>query len=198
MERSTPSRVEPQLPDRSSLGARGGAAVVALVTGALGLAGCSAGPAGHGAETSTSLTRPAPTSSPATTTVTAPTTSNLVVSDEIRSQLVAEGAALNSLPPSAYTGLVPGETYYAYDSSTKIYWAGGGLVPSSASTQAQVSTQDDGAYLLFERPDGRSWQAYAVGLAGTPGANACPVTVPAAILRLWNWSSGSCRPTTIS
>jgi len=111
---------------------------------------------------------------------------------------VAAGAALNSLPASDYTGLRPGETYYAYDATTATYWAGAGLVPSASSTPAQVATQDDGAYLLFDRLPGGTWKAYDVGLAGTPEGSACPATVPVAILRLWGWPSGSCRPTTIS
>jgi len=160
------------------------------------VAACSASPNGQAAKTSTTGAPSTAATSLPTTTTSAPT-SNLVVTVAVRSQLVAAGAALNSLPPSAYTGLVPGETYYAYDAATKTYWAGGGLVPSSSSTQAQVSVQDDGAYLLFERTDAGSWKASDVGLAGTAGGTACTVTVPPAILQLWNWAPGSCRPTTI-
>jgi hypothetical protein len=159
---------------------------------------CSASPAGNAARTTTS--RPASTSgttTPATTT-SLPTTSNLVVTNEIRSQLVAAGAALNSLPASDYTGLSPGETFYAYDASTGEYWAGAALVPSPSSTPAQVSAQDDGAYLLFNRPSDGPWKAFAVGLAGTPDGSTCPIAVPAGILSLWNWPPGSCRPATIN
>jgi len=119
------------------------------------------------------------------------------VTDDIRSQLVAAGAALNSIPASDYTGLQPGETYYAYDPATQTYWAGAGLVPSPASMQAQVSVQDDGAYLLFQRSQSGSWKAYDVGLAGTPDGTACPVAVPAAILGLWSWGPATCRPPTL-
>jgi hypothetical protein len=168
------------------------------MVGAVALAGCSAttGKAGHGATTSAPATTTS-TSRP-TTTTTVPTTSNLVVTDAVRSQLVAAGAALNSLPPSDYTGLRPGETYYAYDAATQAYWAGAGLLPSPSSIPAQVSTQDDGAYLLFTRPKGGAWKGYAVGVAGPPEGSACPVAVPGAILSLWNWAPGSCRPSTIS
>ncbi len=134
---------------------------------------------------------------PSGSTLVATSASNLVVTDQVREQLVAAGAQLNDLPGSDYTGLRPGETYYGYDPATKTYWAGAGLLPSPSSTPAQVSTQDDGAYLLFERPPGGSWIAHDVGLAGVEGAT-CPVQVPAQILRLWGWSSGSCRPPTIS
>jgi hypothetical protein len=189
--------------------------VAVVATGALGLAACSAGPTDNAATTSTAgaqsrsttstesqpTTSPPATSQPATTQATTTTavsqTSNVVVTDEVRAELIAAGAALNSLVPSDYTGLVPGETYYAYDATAKTYWAGAGLAPSPASTQAQVSAQDDGAYLLFERPAGGSWKAYAVGLAGTREGGACPVAVPAAVLSLWNWPPQSCRPATI-
>ncbi len=163
-----------------------------------GLGACSAGPSNSARSTTSSVAPTSPTTTSATTTTAVPATSNLVVTDDIRSELVAAGAALNSLPPSAYTGLRPGETYYAYDSTTGTYWAGAGLVPSSSSTPAQVSVQDDGAYLLFDRPQNGSWKAIDVGLAGTPDGTACPVTVPAAILRLWNWAPGSCRPSVLS
>jgi hypothetical protein len=179
--------------------------IAVLVAGAIALAACSA-PASRSAATSTTTSQTstttsqtsstASTTSPATT-ATSPTTSNLAVTGEIRAQLVAAGAAMNSLTPAAYTGLVPGETFYAYDTATMTYWAGAGLVPSSTSTQAQISAQDDGAYLLFERPAGGSWKGYDVGLAGTKEGGACPVSVPTDVLRLWNWAPGSCRPSTI-
>jgi hypothetical protein len=120
------------------------------------------------------------------------------VTDELRSQLVAAGAAHNSLSASDYTGLRPGETYYAYDATTRTYWAAAALDPSPSSTPAQVAAQDDGAYLLFSRPQGGSWTVYNVGLAGTPEGSPCPVTVPSTILGLWGWPPGSCRPATIS
>ncbi len=175
-----------------------------VVAGALGLAACSTGSAGQSARGATTTgptsatTRPTAATSRAAPTTTQPTTSDLVVTDEIRSELVAAGAALNSLPASAYTGLRPGETYYAYDATTQTYWAGAGLLPSSSSTPAQVSTQDDGAYLLFTRPATGAWKAYDVGLAGTADGSPCSITVPGAILQLWNWPAGSCRPSTIS
>ncbi len=171
--------------------------VAATVAGGLGLAACSASPTVHSAKTSTPHAPPPSTPSVPTTT-TAPSASNLLITNQIRSQLVAAGAALNSLPASAYSGLVPGETFYAYDSTTGTYWAGAGLVPSSSSTRAQISIQDDGAYLLFDRPQGGTWKAYDVGLAGTSDGTPCSVSVPSAVLRLWNWAPGSCRPSAIS
>jgi len=118
---------------------------------------------------------------------------NVIVTEQARTQLLAAAAILNGLPVSDYTGLRPGQTYYAYDPATRTYWAGASLVPSPSSLQAEVSTQDDGAYVLFEHPEPGSWIARDVGLAGVEGAR-CPVQVPASILQLWGWSPGSCRP----
>ena len=177
-------------------------AVIAVAL--LGLAACSTGSTSTTARTSTAsgsgaaTTRTAPFGSqPTAPTTTVTGTANVAVTDQVRAQLVAAGAALNQLSPADYTGLVPAKTYYAYDAATKTFWAGAGLVPRPASTRAQVSAQDDGAYLLFERPAGGSWKAYAVGLAGTREGGACPVTVPSAVLGVWNWPPASCRPATI-
>jgi hypothetical protein len=100
---------------------------------------------------------------------------------------------MSNLPTSDFVGLVAGKTYYAYDPVTTTYWAGAGLVPKSTSLPAQVSTQDDGSYRLFERPNGGTWKGYNVGFAGIAGST-CPVTVPASVLALWGWPAGGCRP----
>jgi len=191
-------RVPSATPYRGAVARARHGLVLFVLTGAIGLAACSGGSPKPSAESSTTSASTTSVSSAGSATTAAPSTSNLVVTNEIRSQLVAAGAALNSLSPSDYTGLRPGETYYAYDSGTQTYWAGAGLVPSATSTPAQVASQDDGAYLLFERTADGTWQAHDVGLAGTPDGSTCPVTVPSSILTLWGWPPGSCRPATIS
>jgi hypothetical protein len=118
---------------------------------------------------------------------------NLVASPKVRAALVAAGAKSHGLSATDYTGLVPGQTFYGYNPASSTYWAGAGLVPSSSSQAAQVSVQDDGSYLLFTRSAGASWSAVNVGLAGVAGAT-CPLTVPAAILSVWHWKAGTCRP----
>jgi hypothetical protein len=118
------------------------------------------------------------------------------VTDAIRAQLLAAGASYHGLATSDYTGLIAGETYYAFDTATQTYWAAAGLDPSPSSVQAQVSSQDDGAYLLFQRPDSGSWTAVNVGLAGIAGTQ-CPEVPPPAVLALWGWNPGSCRPGTL-
>jgi len=117
---------------------------------------------------------------------------NLTITNADRTQLVQAAAALNNVPAADFVGLWPGETYFAYDAQSATYWAGAKLNPGS-SQPAQVSTQDDGAYVLFHRPAGSGWIAQDVGMAGIEGTK-CPIVVPAAILALWNWAPGTCRP----
>src|ERR1035437_1957546 len=155
------------------------AAVAAMVIGVVVLHDA---PASH-RSTSTSSPTPTPTAStsaaisqPTDTTGSLTTTGkqaaqSLVVTSEIKSQLLQAGAALNSLPASAFDGLMSGLTYYAYDPATATYWAGAKLVPSSSSLGAQVSVQDNGSYVLFHRPAGKAWTAQDVGLAGLAGRN---------------------------
>ena len=157
------------------------AAAVAFLAAAAGCGGSSSSPA-------SSL---APASSGST-----PTTAgvrNLVVSDAVRAQLLAAGAALHQLPVKDYTGLAKGETYYAYDPSTRTYWAGAALEASPKSMKAQVGNQDDGAYLDFEKLSSGSWKAYD---AGPPGSSnyTCAVTIPAGVVSAWGWAAGTCHP----
>lgn len=176
-----------------------------LVVGALVVAvsalaaACSTTP---NAQPAPAPSNPAPTGASPTSTTPSSTTSsaaavNVAVSDQIRSQLVAAGAALNGIPPSQYTGLAPGLTYYALDKTTGTYWAGARLVPApssnpSAPTQAQISSQDAGSYYVFKRPRSGSWTAYAAGNTGQ--GSPCPISVPAGVVGVWGWPAGSCRP----
>ncbi len=180
-----------------------GVAALAVCGGAL-LAACSGSGSGSvGTTTTAASTSTAPTTttsaagssstSATTTTAQGTGTQNLVVTDTLRTQLVQAGAALNSLAPSDYTGLVAGTTYYAYDAATATYWAAAGLVPSEASQQAQVSVQDDGAYLLFQRTATGSWKAQSDGLGGV-GGTPCPSDLPGAVVAVWGWAPGTCRP----
>jgi hypothetical protein len=175
-----------------------------VAVGSLAVAGCSSSPAAQ--NTTTSTTVPSGTTATAdtgtvttgpSTTATSSNTVNQPVTDQLRAQLVAAGAALNSIPVAQYTGLAPGLTYYAYDSATQTYWAAARLVPAPTSdpsnpSRAQVASQDDGSYYLFRQPRGGSWTAYADGASG-PGTP-CPTAVPAAVAQVWGWPAGSCRP----
>jgi len=148
------------------------------------------------ASTSAQISQPTDTTGSLTTTG-KPAAESLVVTAEIKSQLLQAGAALNGLPASAFDGLMSGQTYYAYDPATATYWAGAKLVPSSSSLRAQVSVQDNGSYILFRRPAGKAWTAQDVGLAGVAGTQ-CTTSVPASVLTVWNWPARSCRPASIA
>jgi hypothetical protein len=170
-----------------------------VVVAASVTAGCSTTSTGQPGSTTTTAIRPTTTSSvstPTTSGSSAPAT-DLPVTDAIRAQLVASAAGLNNIPVGEFTGLAPGLTYYALDRETNIYWAAARLVaaptsdPSSPS-RAQVSTQDDGSYYLFQQPQSGPWTAYADGNGGP--ATPCPVTVPPAVAAVWGWPVGSCRP----
>jgi len=164
-----------------------------VLAGALALAACSGTSATPGTSGST-----AAASSTTSSTVAPPTTAvNVPVTDAVRSELVSVGSALDNIPASEFSGLAPGLTYYGLDRSTGVHWAGARLVAAPSSdpsnpTQAQVSTQDQGSYYVFRQSPGGAWTAYAAGASG-PGTP-CPVTIPAAVLQVWGWPSGSCRP----
>ena len=167
-----------------------------LVVGSLALAACSS------SSTTTSTTAAggitATTGGPSSTTASASATAtNLPVTDQIRTQLVAAASELQGIPAAQFSGLAPGLTFYALDKTTGIRWAGARLVaapvPEGANpSQAQVSTQDEGSYYVFQQPAGGPWTAYAAGNTG-PGT-ACPVTIPPGVLQVWGWPAGGCRP----
>lgn len=187
------------------------AAVAACAGAAVMVAGCgssSSTPTGSSRTvtvtiTSTTMTATGTTTGSATgttgtmTTGTATTATggaqNLVVTNALRAGLLQAAASANGIPAADYSGLLAGQTYYAYDPSTGTYWAGAALVPKSSSIKAQVSVQDDGGYLLFTKPAGGTWKVYPVGMTGVAGAT-CPVTVPSAVLHVWGWPAGTCRP----
>jgi cytoskeletal protein RodZ len=178
-------------------------ALIGAVVAATGLliAGCSSSSSSGQPSTTSSTSASSTTSSnghrSGTTTTTATGTVDLPVTDQIRSQLVAAGAAVNDIPVAQYSGLAPGLTYYAFDRSTGTYWAGARLVPAPSSdpsnpTRAQVASQDAGSYYVFSQTTGGKWTAYAAGNVG-PGTP-CPVTVPPSVLAAWGWPAGGCRP----
>jgi hypothetical protein len=168
----------------------------AVVAGSLALAACS----NSSSSTSTTGTTSAgPSSGTSTTSTGSPSApaSNLPVTDQVRTQLVTAASALQNIPVAQFSGLAPGLTFYGLDRTTGIRWAGARLlaapVPEGApSSQAQISTQDEGSYYVFQQPSGGPWTAYAAGNTGP--STVCPVTVPAAVLLVWGWPAGSCRP----
>jgi hypothetical protein len=158
----------------------------AVLTGSLALTACGS-PAGIATSTSTSTT----TSTPS---LTGGAAHNLVVTPAVRRSLLAAAAAYQKLPPKDYVGLNPGATYYAFNPTTNHYYAAAGLQPSSHSLPAQVGTQDDGAYNLFTRSAGtQKWTVFNDGLGGVQGTK-CPIAIPTAVVKIWNWKAGTCYP----
>jgi hypothetical protein len=140
-----------------------------------------------------------PSAAPTPTPSATPTTgaANLFLTPTVRAALIHARAQEENLPDSAYTRLAKGSAYYALDRNTGTYWAGASVIPSEHSIRAQVSSQDEGGYLLFELKPGGTWSVYDVGLDG-PGpreGSACPVKVPADVLAVWHWKPNSCDPT---
>src|SRR5207248_6016576 len=89
------------------------APLVVVGTLVFALGACSGG-SSHARSTTTTAaqtTTTAPTGSTARSSTTSPTgVHNLPVTDELRTQLVAAGAALHGTKPSDYNGLVAGQT----------------------------------------------------------------------------------------
>jgi hypothetical protein len=171
------------------------APLLALIA-ALVVAGCGGSGSSPTVTKTVTVTQPA-TGGGASTAVSGQTTAsgaqNLVVTNAIRSQLLAAGAALHKLPVSDYTGLVKGQTYYALDPATGDRWAGAALIPSKDSQKAQIGNQDDGAYLVFRRTGSSPWKAWDAGIPGNSNFT-CAVTPPAGVLRVWSWAPGTCHP----
>ncbi len=125
-----------------------------------------------------------------------PAAKNLIVTAAVRKSLFDADAAYHSYPPSDYRGLTPGMTYYAFDSLNDRYYAAAGIVPNSNSMGAQVGTQDDGGYNLFTMKRGAShWTIYDDGLGGAEDS-VCPLVIPLAVRKVWNWTMHPCYPNT--
>jgi hypothetical protein len=150
-----------------------GATALLVAGGGVALASCG------------SSSSPPATSS--TTTTVSQTTKDLPITTAVVNALLAAGAASHTLPVSDYTGLTKGLTYYAYDPTDGLYWAGAQLVPSTKSMAAEVGAQDDGAYDLFTMPAGGTWKAFNDGLGTATGTN-CAIVTPASVRLVWGWS----------
>jgi hypothetical protein len=150
-----------------------------VVTGAVTLGAC--GSSGSSAPTTSTA------STTSTTSATGMGTRDLVVTPATKTALVATFAAAVSLPATDFTGLAAGKTYYAYNGTDGLYWAGAHVVPSESSQRAQVSVQDDGAYVIFTKRAGGAWTAFDDGYGGMKGA-ICAIVVPSAVRTVWGWS----------
>jgi hypothetical protein len=123
-----------------------------------------------------------------------PPAKNLVLTGPVIVELVDADAAFKRLPPNDFIGLR--QAYYAYDVATSTYWAAGEVVPSSSTYQAQVASQDDGGYTVFDEPPHAAWVAADDGMAGAEGTGcaAYHVSIPVAVLAVWHWAAGRCTP----
>jgi hypothetical protein len=174
-------------------------ACAALLSASLAMAACSTSSTAQNGTTTTTATGTSTSTSGSTSNSSGSSAlaMNVQVTDAVRTQLVAAAAGLNSIPVAEFTGLAPGLTFYALDKETNIHWAGARLVPAPSSnpsspTQAQISSQDAGSYYVFQQPMGGQWIAYAAGNTGQ--STPCPTTVPPAVLAVWGWPMGGCRP----
>lgn len=137
-------------------------------------------------------------STPSTAPSPSPTTgaTDLVLTPQIREQLIDAKAREVHVKSSAFTSLYKGTAYYAIDNMTGTYWAGASVVPSRHNLRAQVSSQDEGGYNVFELRPGGAWQTFDVGLDGPDAREGaqCPVKVPADVLKVWHWAPNTCDP----
>lgn len=132
-----------------------------------------------------------PSGSAAPSSSIAPGVKNLALTPDLARQILIAAATFNKLPVTAYTGLVPGLTFAGRDAHGAT-WVGTALEPSPSSVPAQVSVQDDGSYLLLERPAGGEWRVWSVGLASA--ADCARFGLPGDLRTLWGWPATGCRP----
>lgn len=162
--------------------------VVALAVGALVFAGCSSNGNASSSSTTSSSSPPTTTStggsthgSSTTSTVASGGPQNLVASASVKNALQAAYVAHSGLPADEIAGTAPSSVYYAYDPSTKTYWAIAAFVPTKhASDNTEVAMQDEGCCGVFTRPAGGAW-TYMAGYLGVP----CPGQIPATMQALW-------------
>ena len=168
--------------------------LVSVLTIAATAAGCSGTSSSGPAKPQSSATL-SPSASPSTSTTGA---TDLTLTADVRAQLIHAQALVVRVPDSAFVRLAKGTAYYALDNSTDIYWAGASVVPSRHSIRAQVASQDEGGYNIFELQPGGTWQIFDTGLDGPdPRSGAqCPVQTPDAVLLVWHWALNTCDPPT--
>jgi len=121
---------------------------------------------------------------------------NLPITAAVRTSILDGADKSHDLPIGSYIGLRAGTAYYALDEATSTYWAGASLIPNPKSQQAQVSVQDDGAYVIFERRTGGAWSTFDDGLVGAEDSTCASahIVIPPAVLAVWHWAPGSCTP----
>ncbi|HVV75488.1 MAG TPA: hypothetical protein VHC43_05580 [Mycobacteriales bacterium] len=124
--------------------------------------------------------------------------SNLFLTQPLRQALIHAKAQEVHVSDSAFVSLYKGSAFYAIDHDTGTYWAGASVVPSRHSIRAQVSSQDEGGYNIFELKPGGTWQIFDTGLDGPQAREGgqCPVKIPSDVLAVWHWAPKTCDPPT--
>lgn len=162
--------------------------ILALVGASLSACGLGATTGSSSTSTSTSTST---TTSPSTTTTLPPAgAENLFISRGTLGELVGAFEATRHLAPDDVVGAEPGSIYYGYVPSTGTYWARASFEPTStAPLSVQVSMQDGGGDVVFDRPPGGAWTIVAaVGEPFCPGLLADPI--PKSILAVWQLCQG--------
>lgn len=117
---------------------------------------------------------------------------NLPVTDTVRAELVTAGAVLTGRPASDFSGLRPGDTYYAYEPTNGMHWAAAALY-GPKSYEAGIQLQDQNSYMIFEQSGmaGSTWIPIAAGFGPIPGGEAvCPL--PQSVREVWHWKKDEC------
>ena len=105
---------------------------------------------------------------------------DVVATASVKSQLVAAFVAGWRLKPDQVAGMAPGSLYYAYDQTTRTYWAEAAFFPAKGDPPAMM--QDAGGYGVFSRAGAGAWKFLG---------SALPIfcrelsVVPPAVLALW-------------
>lgn len=109
---------------------------------------------------------------------------NLVVSDQIRTQLLS---AFRTAKGSHLVGPRRGTVYFAYLPATDTYWAMADFdLGPGATYEDQVNIQDGGNTGFFQHKTGHDWSTQ-VGDSPLP----CPVHLPIPVLTLWGFSTAA-------
>jgi len=168
------------------------AAIVAIAAGAV--TGCSSSGTGR---TPANSSANAPTGQP---TAPSPTASSAGSDGDVAVSLPATPSlrtALRGAYVAARPGVRLGEVagprhgtlYYAFDRTTRTYWAIAWFDPSShAREQTAVKFQFGMGGAVFKRKASGEWHATVHVRANLP----CPDEVPAAVLLAWHLQAGGC------
>jgi hypothetical protein len=112
---------------------------------------------------------------------------SLVVTNAVRSQLVTAFAPVHHVSVSEIGGTVPGSVFYAYDPSTRTYWAVASFYGAkSDSASVANSFQDAGSDGIFSRLATGTWRFRG---AGAP-LDTC--VIPPPVRAAWGMTSAGC------